>query len=249
MIRIPLLNAFICNGDFLLALMMPESTNPMVCRVHSALPPDQLVVTWWMNQAEVSARGILPVPPPVPMEKYSNLLKCRLSEVCELCSSTTTINIDMVKDIAFVFHVDTLEYDLPNCAGMSRVFYTRYRYSRDNNLVAVDCRQHTPFSYIVPDSFPSRIWHSILDVKAQVEKCLNDPKQYQPCKKMALLKVSLECWNYIFTNLMNSGAVVVNLKWNHTRKTMHCDLAMSSSRRKQYLTLLWLDSTSSISSA
>ena len=103
--------------------MMPESTNPTVCRVHSALPPDQLVVTWWMNQAEVSARGILPVPPPVPMEKYSNLLKCRLSEVSELCSSTTTIkNIDMVKDTAFIFYVDTLEYDLPivqACQGCS----------------------------------------------------------------------------------------------------------------------------------
>ncbi len=89
--------------------MTPESTNPMVCHVHSALPPQQLAVSGLMNHVDVSARGILPVPPPMAIEKYSNLLKCRLSEVSQLCSSTTTINIDMVNDITFVFHMDTLD--------------------------------------------------------------------------------------------------------------------------------------------
>jgi len=60
------------------------------------------------------------------MEMYTNIFKCKLTEVHEVFSSTSTISIDAVKDIAFVFHLDVLEYEVPNCAGMVRVFYTRY---------------------------------------------------------------------------------------------------------------------------
>lgn len=249
MILVPSLNAFVSHGDFLLALMSPEATNPTVCRVLGALLPDRLVVTWWMNHTEASSRGIMQFPPPIAIDKYVNVHKCRLTEVSEICSSSSTIHVNDVKDIAFVFHVDTLEVDLPNCAGMCRVFYTRYFYDDENGLKLVDCRNHAPFSNILPDSFPSRIWHSILDVKEKVEKCLNDPKQYQPCKKMVLFKFSLESWNYIVMNLTNSGAVIESVRRNYTRKYMECDLTMSSRRIKQYFTLLRLDSSRSICSA
>jgi len=82
-----------------------------------------------------------------------------------------------VKDIAFVFHLDVLEHKLPNCAGMSRGFYTRYHYDIGNRLLSVDCHHHFPFSNIISESYPSRIWNSIIDIKEKVEKSLNDPKQ------------------------------------------------------------------------
>jgi hypothetical protein len=74
-------------------------------------------------------------PPPVSTESYSKVLKCRLEEVFELCSSSTTINVHSVKELAFVFHIDTVEHDLPNCAGMSRTFYAQYRYDDADRLL------------------------------------------------------------------------------------------------------------------
>ncbi len=223
-ILIPSLRSFVCNGDFLLALKSPDSVTPTVCRVHSTIHSNQLNVIWWMNQDEISSWGITDFPPPVSIDSYSNVLKCRLTEVYELSSSLSTIGSNLVIDLAFVFHIDALEYDVPNCAGMSQVFYTRYRYDDANQLVQVYCRQHSPFSNAISESFPSRIWNSILDVKDRVQKCLNDPKQYQHCKKTAIFHLSLEAWNYIFLKLVNSGAVLVYLHRNFTQKYMQCDL-------------------------
>jgi hypothetical protein len=124
------------------------------------------------------------------------VLKCRLTEVIEVRSSLTTIDVNAVIDIAFVFHSNTLEHEYPNCAGMHRVFYTRYHYNTRDVLVAVDCRLHFPFSRIVLDSYPSRIWYSILELKQNIEKLLNDAKQYQMCKKMILISFSLESWHF-----------------------------------------------------
>jgi hypothetical protein len=248
-ILIPLLNSCVCSGDFLLANKSPDAETPNVCRIQRILYPDQLIVIWWLSRAELSSRGILQLPPPLPIESYTNMLKCQFTEVHEISSAISTVSVNAVKDIAFVFHPDVLEYDLPNCGGMSRVFYTRYRYDNENRLVQVDRRRHSPFSNITSESFPSRIWNSILDIKEKVEKCLNDPKQYQLCKKTCIFKLSLESWNYIFMSLVNSGAVVVYLHRNHTKKYMQCDLTMCSRKTKQYLTLVRLDSVPSLTSA
>jgi hypothetical protein len=194
-ILIPSHSSFICNGDFLLALKSPDSVTPTVCHVHSTLCSNQLNVIWWMNQDEISSRGIVDSPPPVPINSYSNVLKCRLTEVYELSSSFSTIDSNLVMDLAFVFHIDALEYDVLNCAGMSRVFYTRYRYDDANQLVQVYCHQHTPFSNIISKSFPSYIWNSILDVKEKVQKCLNEHQFFS------------YCWKHGFTNLSSARSL------------------------------------------
>lgn len=247
MIPIPSLNnAVVFNGDFLLALTSEDASNPTVCCVVRAVSIDELIVTWWLSRDDVSVRQNLQEPPPVSLELYSNVIKCRLKELLEVCSSATTINKRFVKDIAFVFHIDNLEYDLPNCAGMSRVFYTRYHYDDSNRLQQVDCRHHSAFSTVVLESYPARIWHSILEVKQKVEKLLNDPKQYQPCKKMVHLHFSLESWNYLYVNLANSGALVAQYIRNNTTKYMYCDLGLSSRRIKKKLTLVRIDSLNSL---
>jgi hypothetical protein len=156
------------------------------------------------------------------------------------------IHKNVVQDIAFVFHINDLEYNLPNCAGMSRVFYTRYRYDDSNRLHEVDCRHHSAFSTAVLEPYPSRIWYSILEVKQNVEKLLNDPKQYQPCRKMLLAHFSLEAWSYLFVNLVNSGAIVAQYVRNNTKKYMHCDLGLSSRRIKKHLTLVRIDCLNSL---
>ncbi len=86
-------------------------------------------------------------------------------------------------------------------------------------------------------------------MKDKVEKHLNDAKQYQPCKKMVLLYYSLEAWDYLCMTLVSSGALVMKLRRNNTKKYMHSDLALSSQRVKQSLTLLRIDSSTSLSGA
>jgi hypothetical protein len=134
MILVPSLSAVISNGDFLLSLSSPEATHPTVCRINSTLHPDQLVVNWWLHNNELAALGIEQVPPPIQVDEYIFLKKCRLMEVSELCYSSATIMVDLVKDISFVFHADQLEEEVLNCAGMTRVYFTRYSYHMDNRV-------------------------------------------------------------------------------------------------------------------
>jgi hypothetical protein len=148
------------------------------------------------------------MPPPLYVQSYGNLRKCGLKEVLEQGSSLSTIDFQSVVDIAFVFHANTLEHEHVNCAGMARVFYTRYQYDNEDNLLEVDNRVHVPFSTFIVESYPSRIWYSIVDAKNQVAKVLNDSKQYKSCKKTVIMKYSLEAWfryNEVQVHLPASG--------------------------------------------
>jgi hypothetical protein len=80
-----------------------------------------------------------------------------------------------------MFQIQTLERDRPNGAKMSHFFLLA--------IVMIDSLKHLDF-------YPSYIWHSTIDLKKQLEKALNEPKCYQPCKQMGLLKYSLEWWSY-----------------------------------------------------
>ncbi len=139
----------------MMIFLSKDAASPTVCRVNRAVYQHQLIVTWWITLADVSCRPNFPMLPPNPIESYSNVLSSRLTEVLEVRSSLGTIHVDAVKDIAFVFHINILEHEYPNCAGMSRVFYTQYQYNTRDRLVAVDCQVHFPFSCIVLDSYPS----------------------------------------------------------------------------------------------
>ena len=88
-----------------------------------------------------------------------------------------------------------------------------------------------------------------MDVKYKVEKCLNDAKQYQLCKKTTMFRLPMEGWRYIFLKLVTSGAVLVYLRRNTTSKYMQCDLTMCSRSKKQHLTLLRLQCSASLTAA
>jgi hypothetical protein len=109
--------------------------------------------------------------------------------VHEVSSSQSTISINAVKDIVFVFHPDVLEYELPNCVGMSRVFYTRYQYDNESRLVEVDCHCHLPFSNVTVESFPSHIWNSILDVKRRWRNASTFQSNISSARKQAFSNI------------------------------------------------------------
>jgi len=109
------------------------------------------------------------MPPPLSINDYSNLVKCRVKEVVEDRSYCSRISVDKVHDVAFVFHQDTLERTYINCSRMRHVYFTRF-YLQGNRLGKVDCHLHLPFSTTCIESYSSRIWHFLLDVKGKVEK-------------------------------------------------------------------------------
>jgi hypothetical protein len=150
-----------------------------------------------------------------------------------------------VLDLAFVFHANILETQYLNCAGMVRVFFTRYHF-KDSIFSPLNFHLHSPFSNVYAESYPSRIWHFVLEVKHVMEKLLNDLKQYQSYHKMATLKCSYECWHYFYYCMLNSNAIFLHFHRSHAEKYFHCDLSLSSISSKKELQLIRVDSEFSI---
>jgi hypothetical protein len=117
------MNAVITAGDFLIAKQVSNSTSSFVCIIREVVLPSELRVLWWLTREELEAQRNIRLPPPPSISEYNNLLKCKVKEVFEDCSSTDKISVYDVCDMAFVFHPDLLEKKYVNCAGMSRVFF------------------------------------------------------------------------------------------------------------------------------
>jgi hypothetical protein len=159
-----------------------------------------------------------------------------------------TINVCNIIDVAFVFHANTLEKEYVNCAGMSRVFYTRYQLI-NGGLSATDHYRYLPFSSIFVQSYPSRLWFFILEVKSKVEKLLHDSKQYQCCRKTVIMSCSHECWNYLHLCMANSNAIFFTFHRKSTEKCIHCDLALSSYTTIKILHVIHIDCEASLKCA
>jgi len=111
------------------------------------------------------------------------------------------------------------------------------------------CVRDIAFVFHITDSYTSRIWHTISELKVIIEKCLNDKKQYQMCKKMHVMSCSLEAWIFLAMNLVRGGAILVQFSRRITRKNMHCDLSLSSATERQPFTLVRIDASESMRSA
>jgi hypothetical protein len=248
LITVPTLNyAVITVGDFVISKRrccrgaIGDSSAVRSVALVQEVQSSAVKVTWWLTLDKLRNEGYLETPPPPAMNDYSNLLKCRSKEVCELRSEMAAINTNGIVDIAFIFHADTLEKEFINCAGMNRVYFTCYQYQPDGRLSYINRHAHSPFSLTTIESFPSRMWHFILDVKHNVEKMFNDTKQYHSCKKMVQMKCSLESWHFFCFLMTNSGAVVVNYHQCYTERNLYCDLSLGSSSYHKYLQLIHLD--------
>jgi hypothetical protein len=112
----------VTTGDFLLAREHEDAINISVCRVIDVLFTDQLRVTWWLSDENLSAHEELQNVPP-PSSFYNNLRKCQIKEATERMLAIGTIRTSQMEDIGFVSHAVTIEYDNVNCAGMTSLFY------------------------------------------------------------------------------------------------------------------------------
>ncbi len=91
----PSLNAHLANGDFL-AVEQEDGNLLSVCRVINVVYPNEIRVTWWLRNEQLSALQ-LQFPPPVD-ESYYNLRKCCIKEVTERVLAIRTIRTCQVRD-------------------------------------------------------------------------------------------------------------------------------------------------------
>jgi hypothetical protein len=116
-----LLQCYVSLGDFLLA--RPHEASPCsVCIVIGIASADQLRVSWLWRDSELSLFVGKAAVPPLNSALYPNLQRCSINEVTERFVSVSSIRVDLVVEIAFVFHAEVLEYEFVNFAGMEHVF-------------------------------------------------------------------------------------------------------------------------------
>ncbi len=91
--------------------MATEHQDAIVYSVIDVLFPNQLRVTWWLSNERLSAHEELQNELPLS-SMYNNLTKCQIKEAMERMLAIGTIRTSQVKDIGFVFHTATIEYDI-----------------------------------------------------------------------------------------------------------------------------------------
>jgi hypothetical protein len=167
------LGADIVPGDFIVA-KRHDSSN-VVCNVRRVVLPHSLEVVWWRETNKA---------PSVCPNLYQNVVRSRVREIYADESATSVIPCESIVDIAFVFSAEVLEHIWTDVGGMTRVFFTR-------------TMNHIPFSLNVSESYPSRIWFSLLSVKDLVRKMMSCKRQMHLCKRAETIPLSLECWRYL----------------------------------------------------
>jgi len=167
---IPSLGSVILPGDF---IVFKSGEGVEVCQLKRSLSSLLVEVVVWIEAVDA---------PPLCSRTYDNLVRSKVKEL--VVGTQTRINSNDIIDIAFVFSPDALEHYWPDVAGMKRMYFTRVH-------------GHVPFSPIIVDSYPSRIWFSLICIKNLVRKILSRKQQYQICKGSCSTIFSLEAWMYL----------------------------------------------------
>jgi len=173
MVVVAALGAAILPGDFIIAKRSDLSHG--VCRVRCIVLPHSFEVEWWTEPTN---------PPPICQNLFPNVLMSRLRELSSSDTTPSVIHCESVVDVAFVFAVEVLEHMWTDTSGMTKVFFTRIP-------------SHIPFSLCVSESYPSRIWFSLISVKELVRKMMSCKRQMHVCKRAESIPFSLEGWRYI----------------------------------------------------
>jgi hypothetical protein len=78
MIWIPLLQAYVTSGDFLLASPQAEAL-PSICHITDTIAPDALQVTWWWRRNELTSFASLEALPPLNVATHHNVQLCNIA--------------------------------------------------------------------------------------------------------------------------------------------------------------------------
>jgi len=184
-------------GDFVIANRLSSSC---VCYISSLLAPNQLEVVWWSEVTEA---------PPICPNTFPNLLQSNIVEISAE-HATSVIHCNDITDIAFVFTAEVIEHWWTDLAGMTRVFFTR-------------ATNHVSFNPNVLESYPSRVWHSLLSVKETVRKLMSKKRQMHVCRSSTSTTLPLEGWRYLSIFLPP-----IHFEKNQTKAIQFPDLSLQS---------------------
>jgi hypothetical protein len=155
-----------------------------------------------------------------------------------------------VSKVAFVFHAKQFDTEFLDCAGMAHVFFTRYQLNHLDQLVAANFGSlYNMFHSNVYETYPCRIWWSILELKNHLTKLLNDCKQYQVCKKSVSINYPGKSWHFFQSHMREFDVVYFEFRRRYTSKSLHHNLTISSRSQKLLFNLLRIDSARSMEGA
>ncbi len=131
-----------------------------------------------------------------------------------------------VASLAFVFHASYLEHVWVNCTGMELVYFTCYSLENNNSLSLLPTDLQFPLMPIgVGESYPSRMWHSLMHVKDKVGSLLNVRTQLQSCQRSTPVFLPLDSWDFICKHFYPITRPIPFYK-SQTKPHQFCDLSL-----------------------
>jgi hypothetical protein len=93
--------------------------------------------------------------------------------------------------------------------------------------VELKCEHHFPFSTISHESYPPRVWFSLLGLQEKVKWLMSHKHQQQICIRSTTMAFSLESWRFLVRSL---DPVIQPVPYNKSRTMVHhfCDLSTAS---------------------
>ncbi len=227
----------VAPGYFLLASVPQYDNEVIVCEVATISSVDILSVYCWVEDHLLT--NLLAEDPRQSLlhSEYSNVYSCRVKEVTKVWSNLIALSASSVKDIAFVFHMEDLEKRYVNCAGMKSVFVTRFELNVHGSLDEVRYESHHPFKASLSESYPSRIWHSLMYIKDRMTALMNKRRQQQVCRSSVSVFLSLESWEYLCRQY---STVVSPVLYEKAQSKSYYYQDLSIERRTHVATLVML---------
>jgi hypothetical protein len=110
---------------------------------------------------------------PDPVE-YSHVSDC-MKEVIET-DDVEWIPTTSIVGPCFIFHIDHIQKGIVGCQGMEKVYFVRFRKSRNGKLIPLSPKDWNAFyrdhRYPYEESYPERIWSTLISLKAEVQRSL-----------------------------------------------------------------------------
>ncbi len=106
-------------------------------------------------------------------------------------------------------------------------FFTGYELTGDGNLVELACAMHMPFSHGLLESYPSRIWYTLMFLKEKIAHLMNKRTQQQVCCSSANVFLSLEAWEYLCRQF-NSVIAPLSFSKERSKPYQFCNLSLET---------------------
>ena len=230
MVSVESIGAGITSGDVLIATDHARGKANRVCRVvgtaESRTGEIELKVRWWFRQDEDDA--LMSIVPPLNLLEYPRLHRSRMVEVIESNQPESWIRAQDVSDLAFIFHADAVEDGTFDCIGMVRAFFVRFQVVGET-MQDIMRDEHMPFwSPSGIETYSSRIWHSISEIKNSARTLMCYRKQNQRCQRSAVLSLSLEAWMFISRHCSGQNFSRYLEACPRTEKRFHVDFSLST---------------------